>query len=537
MHDPREPHFAALKRILCYVQGTLEVSLHLYASATTSLVGYTNVDWASCPSTRRSTFGYCVFLGDKLLSWFAKQQHTISRSSADAEYRGVANVVAETAWLRNLLRGLHSPLLTATLVYCDNVSAVYMSANPVQHQRTKHIEIDIHFVRDMVKAGHVRVLHVLSRFQYADIFTKGLPSAFFEDFRSSLSGLSTANLLNCFLSGLYEDIRRELFLLKPPALHEAIGMAKLVEDKLTTSWFSNPRPTVRPFTNLTTQPPLVTRNNPLPIKRLSPTEMAARREKVFVSIVMRFFCLVTDAWCARVSYFRQRKFVHIKVLGLSPKGPGTQLDLSIAYQPETDGQSKRTIQMLEDMLRACVIDFERSWDKHLPLVEFSYNNSYHASIKAAPFEALYRRKCRSLVCWSEVGESQLTGPELVRETTEKIVQIKNRLLTARSRQKRYADLKRRLIEFEVGDKVMLKVSPWRGVIRFGKHGKLSPRFIGPFKVIGRIGPIAYKLELPDKLRGIHDTFHDSNLKRCFVNDDVVIPLDEVQLDDKLHFVE
>nr|GEZ34688.1 putative reverse transcriptase domain-containing protein [Tanacetum cinerariifolium] len=161
---------------------------------------------------------------------------------------------------------------------------------------------------------------------------------------------------------------------------------------------------------------------------------------------------------------------------------------------------------------------------------------YHASIKAAPFEALYGRKYRSPICWSEVGESQLTGLELVRETTENIVQIKNRLLTARSRQKSYADLKRRLTEFEVGDMVMLKVSPWRGVICFRKHRKLSPRFIRPFKVIERIGPVAYKLELPDKLHGIHDAFHVSNLKRCFVNDDVVIPLDEVQLDDKLHFV-
>ncbi|GKE39237.1 ribonuclease H-like domain-containing protein [Tanacetum coccineum] len=134
MHDPREPHFAALKRILRYVRGTVDFGLQLYASATTSLVGYTDVDWAGCPSTRTSTSGYCVFLGDNLLSWSAKRQHTLSRSSAKAEYRGVANVVAETAWLRNLLRELHSPLSTATLVYCDNVSAVYMSANPVQHQ-------------------------------------------------------------------------------------------------------------------------------------------------------------------------------------------------------------------------------------------------------------------------------------------------------------------------------------------------------------------------------------------------------------------
>nr|GFC34027.1 putative reverse transcriptase domain-containing protein [Tanacetum cinerariifolium] len=139
----------------------------------------------------------------------------------------------------------------------------------------------------------------------------------------------------------------------------------------------------------------------------------------------------------------------------------------IVCKHETDGQSKRTIQTLEDMLRACMIDFGSDWDKHLPLVDFSYNNSYHASIKAAPFEALYGRKYRSPICWNEVGESQLTGPELVRETMKKIVQIKNSLLTARSRQKSYADPKRRLTEFEVGDKVMLKVSPWRGVIRFG----------------------------------------------------------------------
>ncbi|GJY12893.1 ribonuclease H-like domain-containing protein [Tanacetum coccineum] len=187
MHDPKEPHFAALKRILRYVRGTMDFGLQLYASATTSLVGYTDADWAGCPSTRMSTSGYCVFLGDNLLSWSAKRQHTLSRSSAEAEYRGVANVVAETAWLRNLLRELHSPLSTATLVYCDNVNAVYMSANPVQHQRTKHIEIDIHFVRDMVTVGEVRVLHVPSRYQYVDIFTKGLPSTLFEEFRSSLS--------------------------------------------------------------------------------------------------------------------------------------------------------------------------------------------------------------------------------------------------------------------------------------------------------------------------------------------------------------
>ncbi|GJY33527.1 putative reverse transcriptase domain-containing protein [Tanacetum coccineum] len=159
------------------------------------------------------------------------------------------------------------------------------------------------------------------------------------------------------------------------------------------------------------------------------------------------------------------------------------------------------------------------------------------SIKVPPFEALYGRKCRSPVCWSEVGDSQLTGPEMVRETTEKIVQIKNRLLTARSRQKSYADVRRKPMEFQVGDMVLLKVSPWKGVIRFGKRGKLSPRYIGPFKIIERIGPVAYKLELPDKLRGIHNTFHVSNLKKCLADENLIIPLEEIQLDDKLHFIE
>ncbi|GKC00002.1 ribonuclease H-like domain-containing protein [Tanacetum coccineum] len=152
-----------------------------------SRIAYSDADWAGCPATRRSTSGYCVFLGDNLLTWSFKLQDTLSRSNAGAEYRGVSNAVAETSWIRNLLRELHTSLFTTTLVYCDNVSVVYMSANPVQHQRTKHIEIGIHFVRDKVAAGHVRVLHVPSRFQYAYIFTKKLPYPLFTDFRSSLS--------------------------------------------------------------------------------------------------------------------------------------------------------------------------------------------------------------------------------------------------------------------------------------------------------------------------------------------------------------
>ncbi|GKC67511.1 putative reverse transcriptase domain-containing protein [Tanacetum coccineum] len=155
---------------------------------------------------------------------------------------------------------------------------------------------------------------------------------------------------------------------------------------------------------------------------------------------------------------------------------GTQLDMSTTYHFETDRQSERTIQTLEDMLQACVIDFGKGWVRHLPLVEFSYNNSYHASIKAAPFEALYSRKYRSPVCWVEVGDVQLTGPEIIHETTKKII-------------------------------------------------------------LKRVGPVAYTLELPEKLSNVHSTFHVSNLKKCLSDESLVIPMKDLWLDDKLNFVE
>ncbi|GJT29289.1 putative reverse transcriptase domain-containing protein [Tanacetum coccineum] len=195
---------------------------------------------------------------------------------------------------------------------------------------------------------------------------------------------------------------------------------------------------------------------------------------------------------------------------------GTQLDMSMAYHPQTDGQSERTIQTLEDMFRACVIDFGKGWDRHLPLVEFSYNNNYHTSIKATLFEALYGQKCRSPIYWAK---------------------IKKRIQAARDRQKSYADRRRNLLEFEVGDKVMLKVSPWKGVIRFSKRGKLNPHYIGPFKILDKVGMLAYRLELPEQLSRVHSTFQVSNLKKSFVDEPLAIPLDEIQIINKLNFIE
>ncbi|GKA57999.1 putative reverse transcriptase domain-containing protein [Tanacetum coccineum] len=178
---------------------------------------------------------------------------------------------------------------------------------------------------------------------------------------------------------------------------------------------------------------------------------------------------------------------------------GTQLDLSTAYHPQTDCQSEHTIQTLEDILRAYAIDFGGNWDTHLPLVEFSYNNSYHTSVKCAPFEALYGRKYR---------------------------------------QKSYAENLQKSLEFSVGDKVLLKVSPWKGVICFGKRSKLSPRYVGPFEgFVERVGPVAYRLRLPQELVGMHDMFHMSNLKKCLAGINLHVPLKEIKIDDKLRFVE
>ncbi|GKA97422.1 putative nucleotidyltransferase, ribonuclease H, partial [Tanacetum coccineum] len=194
------------------------------------------------------------------------------------------------------------------------------------------------------------------------------------------------------------------------------------------------------------------------------------------------------------------------------KALGTRLDMSTAYRPQTDHQSERTIQTLEDMLRACVLDSRGSWDVHLPLVEFSYNNSYHSSVRCASFEALYGRKCCFLIMWAEVGEGQLIGPKLVQETTEKISQIKDRLNVARDHQKSYVDKRRKPLEFSVGDHVLLKVSPWKGLV-------------------------AYRLRLPEELNGTHDTFYVSNLKKCLADPTLQVPLDEIQVDAKLNFME
>ena len=189
------------------------------------------------------------------------------------------------------------------------------------------------------------------------------------------------------------------------------------------------------------------------------------------------------------------------------------------------------------MLRACVLDFSSSWSKYLPLIEFSYNNSFQASIGAAPYEILYGRKCRSPIHWDEMGERNYLGPELVRDTTEAVKRIKERMLATQSRQKSYADPKRRDVEFSVGDKVFLKIAPVKGIVRFGKKGKLSPRFVGPFEILEKVGKVAYRLALPPSLEKVHNVFHVSLLRKYVADPSHVLNYEPLELSQDLTYME
>jgi hypothetical protein len=208
---------------------------------------------------------------------------------------------------------------------------------------------------------------------------------------------------------------------------------------------------------------------------------------------------------------------------------GTRLKMSTSHHPQTDGQSERTIQTLEDMLRVYVLEDGGSWSNYLHLIEFSYNNSYHSSIGMAPFEALYGRKCRTPLCWTEVGDRGLLGPDIVQETTLKIKSIQDKLKIAQSRQKSYADLKRRPVEFEEGDHVFLKVTPKLGLRGAFKTKKLCPRYIGPYQILQRIGSVAYQLALPPSMSGLHDVFHVSQLQKYIPDPFHPVAIEQIDL--------
>jgi hypothetical protein len=215
----------------------------------------------------------------------------------------------------------------------------------------------------------------------------------------------------------------------------------------------------------------------------------------------------------------------------------TKLNFCTAYHPQTDGQTERTNQVLEDMLRACALQHGGSWDKSLPYAKFSYNNSHQASLKMSPFESLYGRKCRTPLYWDQTRQRQFFGPKLIQEAEEQVRIIRENLRVAQTRQKSYADNRRRPLEFEEGDYVYLKVSPLRGMRRFKVKGKLSPRYIGPFLIFRRVGEMAYQLELADNLSDVHNVFHVSQLKKCLRVPEEQLPMKELSVQGDLTYTE
>ncbi|KAM2774297.1 hypothetical protein COP1_019197 [Malus domestica] len=225
----------------------------------------------------------------------------------------------------------------------------------------------------------------------------------------------------------------------------------------------------------------------IPVREKYPLNKLA---KLFITKIVKYHGVLVNIISDRDPRFTSKFWVAFQ------EALGTKLLYNTAYHPQTDGQSEKIIQMLEDMLRSSVLQFGDSWHDRLDLMEFAYNNSFHLSIGMSPFEALYGRACRTPLCWSEVGEKVLEGPEIVDETTQNIQVIKSNLKAAQDRQKSLADRQGTDRVYDVGNLVFLKLSPWRGVVRFGKKGKLSPRYIGPYEITERAGEVAYRLELP-----------------------------------------
>lgn len=266
----------------------------------------------------------------------------------------------------------------------------------------------------------------------------------------------------------------------------------------------------------------------IPMKNTWSMDQLAR---AYVKYVVKYHGVPKDIVSDRDSRFLSNFWQSLQ------KAMGTKLLMSTAFHPATDGQTERTIQTLEDMLRSCAMEYQGSWEDYLDLIEFSYNNSYHSSIGMAPFEALYGRKCRSPVCWSDISESVVLGPEFIEETVKQVKLIQDKIKVSQDRQKSYADLKRRDEEYEVGEMVLLKISPMKGVMRFGKKGKLSPKYIGPYKILDKVGKVAYRLDLPNELSKVHNVFHVSQLRRYNPDVSHVLQPETLELDETLTYEE
>ncbi|GJR91599.1 putative reverse transcriptase domain-containing protein [Tanacetum coccineum] len=428
-------------------------------------------------------------MGCCLTSGFSKKQTALAISTTEAECVSAGKACQQALRMKQALVD-YGIRLDDIPIMCDNKGAINLSKKSRTTLSYEKHEIRHHNFVTNVQKGNISIEKVSSEDNIADILTKPLkreplnylrlggmirkdiPKEKLEPRVDGTLCLNGKSWLPCYgdlRSWKWDNITID-FITKLPKSSQGFNTIWVILDRLTKSAHFLP----------------IRENDPLDkLARLYLNRIVARHG-IPMSIICDHDGRFTSNFCKSFQ-----------------KALGTDISMSIAYHPETDGQGERTIQTLEDMLRTCVIDFGKGWVKHLPLAKFLYNNSYHASIKAAPYEALYGQKCRSPVYWV----------------------------------KSYADQKQKPMEFKVGDMVMLKVSPWKGVVQFGKRGKLNPRYVRPFKVLAKVGKVAYKLELPQELSRVHHTFHVSNLKKCYADEPLVMPLEGIHVDDKLQFVE
>ena len=251
--------------------------------------------------------------------------------------------------------------------------------------------------------------------------------------------------------------------------------------------------------------------------------LVAKLDEIYIEQIVRLHGIPSSIVSDRDPRFTSMFWESLQANG------GTKLRLSYAYHPQTDGKTEKTIQSLEDFLRACVMEQGVSWVECLPLIEFTYNNSFHFSINMAPFEALYGRRCRTPLCWYESGESTLLGPEVVQETTEKVKMNQENVKASQSRQKSYHDKRRKDVEFQVGDHVFFRVNYVAGVGRALKCRTLTPRVVGPFEIVEKVGVLAYRIALPPSLSKLHDVFHVSQLWKYVYDVSHVIQVDDLEV--------
>ncbi|KAA0032361.1 pol protein [Cucumis melo var. makuwa] len=533
------------KMILKYLRKTIDYML-VCGTKDLILTGYTDFNFQTDKDSRKSTSG----------------------SGLDH----VKILAKEAVWLKKFLHDLEvvpNMNLSITL-YCDNSERIANSKKPSSHKRGKHTEMKYHLIREIVQRGNVIVTKIALKYNTVDPFTKTLMTKVFKIHLKSLALITKqAPLLRDFeraeIAVLVGEVTSQLAQLSvQPTLRQRIIVAQLNDPYLVEkrrlvetgqgedfSISSNDGLTFERrlcvledsavktelLTEAHSSPFTITLEMKAPRQRpaglLQPLSVPGWKwESVsmdFITGLPRTLKGYTVIWVVIDRLTKSAHFVSGKSTYTAKRDArftskfwkglqlalGTRLDFSKAFHPQPDG----------------------SWDSYLHLMEFAYNNSYQATIGMAPFEALYGKCCRSLVYWSEVGEQRMLGPELVQTTNAAIQKIRARMLIAQSRQKSYADVRRKDLEFEVEDMVFLKVAPMKGVLRFEKKGKLSPRFIGPFEILERIGPVAYRLALHPSFSAVHDVFHVSMLRRYVADPTHVVDFEPLQISENLSYEE